>query len=110
MALKPISGPLEQLCTNVLREKRLSWYLLEIVISRFSLLIKNTPIFKNGYLKFDSELNNLKAQTPQALKAYYETHERLRPQIPEYCSPLLADLLYGLLKRNPADRIEFRTS
>jgi hypothetical protein len=51
---------------------------------------------------------NIKAQTPQALKGYYERHERLTPQIPEYCSPTLADLLYGLLKRNPAERMEFR--
>ncbi|MFH4977239.1 hypothetical protein AB6A40_003948 [Gnathostoma spinigerum] len=47
------------------------------------------------------------AQTPQALKQYYEQNKELRPNIPPYCSPLLKDLLIALLKRNPNDRIEF---
>uniref|UniRef100_A0A915EDH1 Non-specific serine/threonine protein kinase n=1 Tax=Ditylenchus dipsaci TaxID=166011 RepID=A0A915EDH1_9BILA len=47
------------------------------------------------------------AQTPQALKNFYERHKDLKPSIPEYCSPALADLLLKLLKRNPRDRIEF---
>ncbi|KAI1724689.1 protein kinase domain-containing protein [Ditylenchus destructor] len=47
------------------------------------------------------------AQTPQALKNFYERHKDLQPNIPEYCSPALADLLLKLLKRNPRDRIEF---
>ncbi|VDK58945.1 unnamed protein product, partial [Anisakis simplex] len=47
------------------------------------------------------------AQTPQALKQFYERNKELRPSIPSYCSPLLKDLLLGLLKRNAKDRIEF---
>lgn len=47
------------------------------------------------------------AQTPQALKQFYECHEELRPNIPTYCSPQLKDLLVGLLKRNSKDRMEF---
>uniref|UniRef100_A0A915P5V0 Protein kinase domain-containing protein n=1 Tax=Meloidogyne floridensis TaxID=298350 RepID=A0A915P5V0_9BILA len=47
------------------------------------------------------------AQTPQALKNYYVRHTDLRPNIPDFCSPLLANLLLGLLKRNPNDRMEF---
>uniref|UniRef100_A0A1I8B141 non-specific serine/threonine protein kinase n=1 Tax=Meloidogyne hapla TaxID=6305 RepID=A0A1I8B141_MELHA len=47
------------------------------------------------------------AQTPQALKNYYMRHTDLRPNIPDFCSPLLANLLLGLLKRNPSDRMEF---
>ncbi|CAK5088520.1 unnamed protein product [Meloidogyne enterolobii] len=47
------------------------------------------------------------AQTPQALKNYYVRHTDLRPNIPDFCSPLLANLLLGLLKRNPVDRMEF---
>nr|CAD2203030.1 unnamed protein product [Meloidogyne enterolobii] len=47
------------------------------------------------------------AQTPQALKNYYVRHTDLRPNIPDFCSPLLANLLLGLLKRNPSDRMEF---
>lgn len=47
------------------------------------------------------------AQTPQALKQFYERNKDLRPNIPTYCSPLLKDLLLGLLKRNSKDRIEF---
>ena len=42
MTPKPISGLLEQFCTNVLREKRLLWYpiQLEMVNSDFVLLLK----------------------------------------------------------------------
>uniref|UniRef100_A0A915BYE9 Non-specific serine/threonine protein kinase n=2 Tax=Parascaris univalens TaxID=6257 RepID=A0A915BYE9_PARUN len=47
------------------------------------------------------------AQTPQALKQFYERNKELRPNIPSYCTPLLKDLLLGLLKRNAKDRIEF---
>lgn len=47
------------------------------------------------------------AQTPQALKNYYERHMDLKPNIPDFCSPLLANMLLGLLKRNPLDRMEF---
>ncbi|VDO73557.1 unnamed protein product, partial [Onchocerca flexuosa] len=47
------------------------------------------------------------AQTPQALKQFYERNKELRPNIPTYCSPLLKDLLLALLKRNSKDRIEF---
>lgn len=47
------------------------------------------------------------AQTPQALKSYYERHTELKPNIPNFCSSLLANLLLALLKRNPVDRIEF---
>ncbi|KAL4002740.1 Protein kinase domain family protein [Acanthocheilonema viteae] len=47
------------------------------------------------------------AQTPQALKQFYERNKDLRPNIPTYCSPLLKDLLLALLKRNSKDRIEF---
>uniref|UniRef100_A0A1I7VTP5 Non-specific serine/threonine protein kinase n=1 Tax=Loa loa TaxID=7209 RepID=A0A1I7VTP5_LOALO len=49
------------------------------------------------------------AQTPQALKQFYERNKELRPNIPTYCSPLLKDLLLALLKRNPKDRIAFET-
>ncbi|GMS87764.1 hypothetical protein PENTCL1PPCAC_9939 [Pristionchus entomophagus] len=47
------------------------------------------------------------AQTPPALKAYYEKHRELRPDIPNYCSPPLRDLLIRLLTRNAKDRIPF---
>ncbi|VIO91277.1 Uncharacterized protein BM_BM6939 [Brugia malayi] len=47
------------------------------------------------------------AQTPQALKQFYERNKELRPNIPTYCSPLLKDLLLALLKRNSKDRIDF---
>ncbi|VDN01330.1 unnamed protein product [Thelazia callipaeda] len=47
------------------------------------------------------------AQTPQALKQFYERNKDLRPNIPTYCSPLLKDLLLALLKRSSKDRIEF---
>ncbi|GMT18515.1 hypothetical protein PFISCL1PPCAC_9812, partial [Pristionchus fissidentatus] len=47
------------------------------------------------------------AQTPPALKAFYEKHRDLRPDIPNYCSPNLRDLLIRLLTRNAKDRISF---
>lgn len=47
------------------------------------------------------------AQTPPQLKAYYEKTRELRPNIPEWCSPNLRDLLLRLLKRNSKDRISF---
>lgn len=47
------------------------------------------------------------AQTPPALKAYYEKHRELRPDIPNYCSPPLRDLLLRMLTRNAKDRIAF---
>uniref|UniRef100_A0A183C472 Non-specific serine/threonine protein kinase n=1 Tax=Globodera pallida TaxID=36090 RepID=A0A183C472_GLOPA len=49
------------------------------------------------------------AQTPQALKNYYERHMELKPNIPDFCSAVLSDLLMGLLKKNPGDRIEFNS-
>lgn len=57
------------------------------------------------YIKF--EFNNFQAQTPPALKAYYEKHRELRPDIPNYCSPPLRDLLLRMLTRNAKDRIAF---
>lgn len=47
------------------------------------------------------------AQTPQALKQYYEKNANLAPKIPSGTSPELADLLLGLLRRNARDRIPF---
>lgn len=47
------------------------------------------------------------AQTPPQLKAFYEKTRELRPNIPEWCSPNLRDLLMRLLKRNAKDRISF---
>lgn len=47
------------------------------------------------------------AQTPQALKNYYERNRDLQPTIPNYCSQNLADLLLKLLKRNAKERIDF---
>lgn len=47
------------------------------------------------------------AQTPPQLKAFYEKNRELRPNIPEWCSPNLRDLLLRLLKRNARDRISF---
>ncbi|KAH7731145.1 CRE-UNC-51 protein [Aphelenchoides avenae] len=48
------------------------------------------------------------AQTPQALKNFYERHKDLQPNIPDYCSPQLRDLLLRLLKRNARERIDFQ--
>ncbi|KAK5979543.1 Serine/threonine-protein kinase unc-51 [Trichostrongylus colubriformis] len=47
------------------------------------------------------------AQNPPQLKAYYEKNRELKPNIPDYCSPALRDLLLRLLKRNAKDRITF---
>lgn len=47
------------------------------------------------------------AQTPQALKNFYERNNELQPNIPPSCSDNLRDLLLKLLKRNAVDRIEF---
>uniref|UniRef100_A0A915J6K0 Protein kinase domain-containing protein n=1 Tax=Romanomermis culicivorax TaxID=13658 RepID=A0A915J6K0_ROMCU len=47
------------------------------------------------------------AQTPQALRQFYEKHKELRPIVPESASPELRDFLVKLLKRNASDRIEF---
>ncbi|XP_037780307.1 serine/threonine-protein kinase unc-51-like [Penaeus monodon] len=49
------------------------------------------------------------AQTPQALKQFYEKNANLAPRIPPGTSPELVDLLMGLLKRNAKDRMEFET-
>jgi hypothetical protein len=49
----------------------------------------------------------MQAQTPQALKQFYEKNCRLAPRIPPGTSPLLTDLLYSLLKRDAKDRIDF---
>ncbi|XP_059090467.1 serine/threonine-protein kinase unc-51-like isoform X1 [Tigriopus californicus] len=47
------------------------------------------------------------AQTPQALKQFYEKNANLAPKIPPGTSKDLRDLLVGLLKRNAKDRFEF---
>ncbi|VDP10584.1 unnamed protein product [Heligmosomoides polygyrus] len=47
------------------------------------------------------------AQNPPQLKAYYEKNRDLKPNIPDYCSAPLRDLLLRLLKRNAKDRITF---
>ncbi|XP_076369350.1 serine/threonine-protein kinase ULK2-like isoform X2 [Tachypleus tridentatus] len=47
------------------------------------------------------------AQSPQALKQFYEMKTTLSPKIPACTSPNLADLLLKLLKRNAKDRMEF---
>ncbi|XP_066997912.1 serine/threonine-protein kinase unc-51 isoform X2 [Anabrus simplex] len=47
------------------------------------------------------------AQTPQALKQFYEKNANLAPKIPVGTSPELADLLLGLLRRNARDRMPF---
>lgn len=47
------------------------------------------------------------ADSPQALKNFYEKHVNLVPDIPTNTSPNLKDLLLKLLKRNPGDRINF---
>ena len=49
------------------------------------------------------------AQTPQALKHYYEKNANLAPRIPAGTSPDLTNLLNGLLKRNAADRLDFES-
>lgn len=47
------------------------------------------------------------ADSPQALKQFYEKHLNLVPDIPNSTSIQLKDLLLKMLKRNPADRINF---
>ncbi|XP_018323907.1 serine/threonine-protein kinase unc-51 isoform X2 [Agrilus planipennis] len=47
------------------------------------------------------------ANTPQALKQYYEKNANLSPKIPIGTSPELCDLLNGLLKRNARERMNF---
>ncbi|XP_067127649.1 serine/threonine-protein kinase unc-51-like isoform X3 [Centruroides vittatus] len=47
------------------------------------------------------------AQTPQALKQFYEKNANLLPRIPPGTSSNLNDLLIRLLKRNARDRMEF---
>nr|CAD7198320.1 unnamed protein product [Timema douglasi] len=49
------------------------------------------------------------AQTPQALKQFYEKNSNLAPKIPVGTSPELVDLLLGLLRRNAKDRMNFDT-
>ncbi|KAF0301911.1 Serine/threonine-protein kinase unc-51 [Amphibalanus amphitrite] len=47
------------------------------------------------------------ANTPQALKQFYERNANLSPKIPQGTSADLSDLLTRLLKRNARDRLEF---
>jgi len=47
------------------------------------------------------------AQTPQALRAFYEKTIDLRPKFPRDTSDELKHLLTNLLKRDPSDRISF---
>ena len=47
------------------------------------------------------------AQTPQALKQFYEKNARLAPRIPSGTSQLFTHLLVNLLKRDAKDRIDF---
>ncbi|CAF0716145.1 unnamed protein product [Brachionus calyciflorus] len=47
------------------------------------------------------------ADSPQALKMFYEKHVNLVPDIPNSTSIHLKDLLIKMLKRNPVDRINF---
>ncbi|RNA00935.1 serine threonine- kinase unc-51 [Brachionus plicatilis] len=47
------------------------------------------------------------ADSPQALKNFYEKHVNLVPDIPNSTSIHLKDLLIKMLKRNPVDRINF---
>ncbi|KAJ6646879.1 Serine/threonine-protein kinase ULK1 [Pseudolycoriella hygida] len=47
------------------------------------------------------------AHTPQELKNFYEEHINLVPKIPTGTSADLCDLLLGLLRRNPKDRMSF---
>jgi len=49
------------------------------------------------------------AQTPQALKHFYEKNASLAPRIPNGTSAELTNLLYGLLKRDAKDRLDFNT-
>ncbi|KFD62738.1 hypothetical protein M514_25119 [Trichuris suis] len=47
------------------------------------------------------------AQTPQALKQFYERNKNLKPNIPASASEELRDMLLHLLKRNVKERIDF---
>lgn len=47
------------------------------------------------------------AQSPQALRSYYEKNPNLKPKIPPDTSNELTHLLINLLKREPKDRISF---
>ncbi|UYV61245.1 hypothetical protein LAZ67_1004081 [Cordylochernes scorpioides] len=47
------------------------------------------------------------ANTPQALKSFYEQNPKLKPKIPEGTSKELVDLLQRLLRRNAVDRMDF---
>lgn len=47
------------------------------------------------------------ARSPQELKTFYEKTPVLIPKIPPSTSPELHELLMGLLKRSPKDRMEF---
>uniref|UniRef100_A0A224XE31 Putative serine/threonine kinase n=1 Tax=Panstrongylus lignarius TaxID=156445 RepID=A0A224XE31_9HEMI len=49
------------------------------------------------------------AQTPQALKMFYEKNANLAPKIPSGTSPELTELLNGLLRRNASERMDFNT-
>ncbi|BES95233.1 Domain of unknown function (DUF3543) [Nesidiocoris tenuis] len=49
------------------------------------------------------------AQTPQALKMFYEKNANLSPKIPSGTSAELTDLLNGLLRRNANERMDFPT-
>lgn len=48
-----------------------------------------------------------RAQTPQALKQFYEKTTNLVPRIPSGTSPELHDLLVNLLKKNARERMDF---
>ncbi|XP_045146217.1 serine/threonine-protein kinase ULK2 [Echinops telfairi] len=48
------------------------------------------------------------ANSPQELRIFYENHRSLMPSIPSETSPLLANLLLGLLQRNQKDRMDFK--
>ncbi|XP_031569627.1 serine/threonine-protein kinase ULK2-like [Actinia tenebrosa] len=47
------------------------------------------------------------ANSPQALKKFYEKNKGICPNIPAGTSSHIKDLLTGLLKRNPKDRMDF---
>ncbi|XP_015781602.1 serine/threonine-protein kinase ULK2 [Tetranychus urticae] len=47
------------------------------------------------------------AKSPPALKHFYEKNVNLVPKIPPGTSKYLSDLLNGLLKRDPKDRMDF---
>lgn len=49
------------------------------------------------------------ANTPQALKQFYEKNANLAPKIPVGTSPELCELLMGLLRRNARERMNFET-